>query len=30
MDIAGAVVDYMAARVDFPDLDIRQRLTVRP
>ncbi len=28
LDIAGAVVDYMAAEVSFPDLDIRQRLTV--
>ncbi|NBD39379.1 MAG: RimK family alpha-L-glutamate ligase [Verrucomicrobia bacterium] len=28
LDIAGAVVDYLAARVDFPELDIRQRLTV--
>lgn len=28
MDIAGAVVDYMAAQVDFPELDVRQRLTV--
>lgn len=28
LDIAGAIVDYLAARVDFPELDIRQRLTV--
>lgn len=28
LDIAGAIVDYIAAQVDFPDLDIRQRLTV--
>lgn len=28
MDIAGAVIDYMAAQVDFPELDVRQRLTV--
>ncbi len=28
LDIAGAVVDYMAARVDFPEIDVRQRLTV--
>jgi ribosomal protein S6--L-glutamate ligase len=28
LDIAGAVVDYIAARVDFPEIDIRQRLTV--
>ncbi|XAL98827.1 RimK family alpha-L-glutamate ligase [Phycisphaeraceae bacterium D3-23] len=28
LDIAGVIVDYMAARVDFPDIDVRQRLTV--
>ncbi len=28
LDIAGAVVDYIAAQVDFPELDVRQRLTV--
>ena len=28
LDIAGAVVEYMAAQVDFPEIDIRQRLTV--
>ena len=28
LDIAGAIVDYIAAQVSFPDLDIRQRLTV--
>lgn len=28
LDIAGAIVDYIAARVDFPEVDIRQRLTV--
>ncbi|TWT79967.1 Ribosomal protein S6 modification protein [Planctomycetes bacterium CA13] len=27
-DIAGAIVDYCAAHVDFPEMDIRQRLTV--
>lgn len=27
-DIAGAVIDYVAAHIDFPELDIRQRLTV--
>ena len=27
LDIAGAVVEYIAARVDFPEIDIRQRLT---
>lgn len=28
LDIAGAVIDYISAQVDFPDIDIRQRLTV--
>ena len=28
LDIAGAVVEYIAAKVDFPEIDIRQRLTV--
>ena len=28
LDIAGAVIDYMAAQVDFPEIDLRQRLTV--
>jgi ribosomal protein S6--L-glutamate ligase len=28
LDIAGAVVDYISAQVDFPEIDIRQRLTV--
>jgi ribosomal protein S6--L-glutamate ligase len=28
LDVAGAVIDYIAAQVDFPELDIRQRLTV--
>ncbi len=28
LDIAGAVIDYIAAQVDFPDIDVRQRLTV--
>ena len=28
LDIAGAIVDYIAAQVDFPEIDIRQRLTV--
>lgn len=28
LDIAGAVIDYIADRVDFPEIDIRQRLTV--
>ena len=28
LDIARAIVDYIAAQVDFPELDLRQRLTV--
>ena len=28
LDIAGAIIDYMAAQVDFPEFDVRQRLTV--
>ncbi|MFQ5731969.1 MAG: RimK family alpha-L-glutamate ligase [Planctomycetaceae bacterium] len=28
LDIAGAVVDYIAAQVNFPEIDLRQRLTV--
>jgi ribosomal protein S6--L-glutamate ligase len=28
LDVAGAVVDYIAAQVDFPEVDLRQRLTV--
>jgi len=28
LDIAGAIVDHMAAHIDFPELDLRQRLTV--
>ncbi len=28
LDIAGAIVDYVANQVDFPELDVRQRLTV--
>jgi ribosomal protein S6--L-glutamate ligase len=28
LDVAGAMIDYVAAMVDFPELDIRQRLTV--
>jgi len=26
LDVAGAILDYIAARVDFPQLDLRQRL----
>jgi ribosomal protein S6--L-glutamate ligase len=28
LDIAGAIVDYIADQVNFPEIDIRQRLTV--
>ena len=28
LDVAGAVIDFIAARIDFPEIDIRQRLTV--
>jgi ribosomal protein S6--L-glutamate ligase len=28
LDIAGSVIDYISAQVDFPEIDIRQRLTV--
>jgi len=28
LDIAGSIIEYIAARVDFPEIDIRQRLTV--
>lgn len=28
LDIAGAVIDYIAAQVNFPEIDVRQRLTV--
>lgn len=28
LDIAGAIVDYVATQVAFPELDVRQRLTV--
>lgn len=28
LDVAGAIVDYINAQVAFPDLDLRQRLTV--
>jgi ribosomal protein S6--L-glutamate ligase len=28
LDVAGAVIDYIAAQVEFPEIDIRQRLTV--
>ncbi len=28
LDVAGAIVEYIAAQVDFPEIDVRQRLTV--
>ncbi len=28
LDLAGAIVEYIAAQVDFPEIDLRQRLTV--
>lgn len=28
LDIAGAIIDYIAGQVDFPEIDVRQRLTV--
>lgn len=28
LDIAGAIIDYISAQVDFPEIDVRQRLTV--
>lgn len=28
LDVAGAVIDYIGAQVGFPELDVRQRLTV--
>jgi ribosomal protein S6--L-glutamate ligase len=28
LDVAGAIVDYIASQVDFPDIDVRQRLSV--
>ena len=28
LDLAGAIVDYITAQVDFPEIDLRQRLTV--
>jgi len=28
MDIAGAFIEYIAAKVDFPEIDVRERLTV--
>ncbi len=28
LDVAGAIIDFIADRVNFPDIDVRQRLTV--
>ncbi|MEM8835256.1 MAG: 30S ribosomal protein S6--L-glutamate ligase [Planctomycetota bacterium] len=28
LDVAGAVIDFIASRVNFPEIDVRQRLTV--
>ncbi|MFK7960793.1 MAG: RimK family alpha-L-glutamate ligase [Phycisphaerales bacterium] len=28
LDVAGAIIDFIAAQINFPELDIRQRLTV--
>ena len=28
LDVAGAIIGYIAAQVEFPEIDIRQRLTV--
>lgn len=28
LDVAGAIIDYIGAQVDFPEIDLRQRLTV--
>lgn len=28
LDVAGAFIEYIAAQVDFPEIDVRQRLTV--
>ncbi len=28
LDVAGVIIDYIAAQVDFPEIDVRQRLTV--
>ncbi|QDU41407.1 Ribosomal protein S6 modification protein [Maioricimonas rarisocia] len=28
LDVAGAIIDYMRAQIDFPEMDVRQRLTV--
>lgn len=28
LDVAGTIIDYIASRVDYPEIDVRQRLTV--
>ena len=28
LDIAGSIIDYISAQIDFPEIDLRQRLTV--
>lgn len=28
LDVAGAIIEYISAQVDFPEIDVRQRLTV--
>jgi ribosomal protein S6--L-glutamate ligase len=28
LDVAGAIIDYIGAQIEFPEIDIRQRLTV--
>lgn len=28
LDVAGSIIDYIAAQVDYPEIDLRQRLTV--
>lgn len=28
IDVAGAIIDYIAGRVDFPEIDIRERLSI--
>lgn len=28
LDVAGAIIDYIAGQVDFPEIDVRQRLSV--
>jgi ribosomal protein S6--L-glutamate ligase len=30
LDVAGAIIDYIANQVGFPEIDVRQRLSCRP